>query len=60
VSNFVSKTREHILRVFENRVLRGMFGPERGGWKRLHNEELHTLYTSTNIVTVIKSRNPVW
>jgi hypothetical protein len=36
--------------VFENRVLRRMFGPKRekvvGGWRRLHNEELHTLYTS--------------
>jgi hypothetical protein len=42
------------LRVFENRVLRGIFGPKReevvGGWRRLHNEELHNLYTSPDVV----------
>jgi hypothetical protein len=41
---------EHRLRVFENRVLRGIFEPKReevaGGWRRLHNEELHNLYAS--------------
>jgi hypothetical protein len=41
------------LRAFENRVLRRIFGPKReevaGGWRRLHNEELHNLYTSPNI-----------
>jgi hypothetical protein len=46
--------------VFENRVLRRIFGPKReeaaGGWKRLHNEELHSLYTSPNIIRMIKSR----
>jgi hypothetical protein len=46
--------------MFENRVLRRIFGPKReevaGGWKRLHNEELHNLYTSPNIIRVIKSR----
>jgi hypothetical protein len=51
---------EHILRVIENRVLRKIFGCKReevvGGWRRLHNEELHTLYTSLNIVRVIKWR----
>jgi hypothetical protein len=51
---------EHRLRVSENRVLRGVFGPKReevtGGWRRLHNEELHNLYSSPNIITVIKSR----
>jgi hypothetical protein len=40
--------------VFENRVLRRIFGPERdevtGEWRKLHNEELHNLYTSTNII----------
>jgi hypothetical protein len=46
--------------VSENRVLRRIFGPEReevvGGWRRLHNEELHNLYASSNIIRVIKSR----
>jgi hypothetical protein len=46
--------------VFENRVLRRIFGPKReevaGGWRRLHNEELHNLYASPNIIRVIKSR----
>jgi hypothetical protein len=48
------------LRVFENRVLRGIFGPKRdeatGEWRRLHNEELNDLYSSSNIIRVIKSR----
>jgi hypothetical protein len=48
------------LRVFENRVLRRIFGPNRvevaGGWRRLHNEELRNLYASPNIVRVIISR----
>ena len=51
------------LRVFENRILRRVFGPKRdenGEWRRLHNEELHSLYRSTNIVRVIKSRNLRW
>jgi hypothetical protein len=51
---------EHRLRVFENRVLRRIFGPKReevaGGWRRLHNEELHNFYASSNIIKVIKSR----
>jgi hypothetical protein len=51
---------EHRLRVFENRVLRRIFGPKRdevtGDWRRLHNEELHDLYSSPNIIRVIKSR----
>jgi hypothetical protein len=46
-------TEEHRFRVFENRVPRRIFGPKReeitGGWRRLHNEELHNLYASTNI-----------
>jgi hypothetical protein len=45
---------------FENRVLRRTFGPKReevaGDWRRLHNEELHNLYTSPNIIGIIKSR----
>jgi hypothetical protein len=50
---------EHRLRVFENRVLRRIFGPKRndmtGGWRKLHNKELHGLYSSPSIVTVIKA-----
>jgi hypothetical protein len=51
---------EHRLRVFENRVLRRMFGPKRdevtGEWRKLHNEELHNFYSSPNIIRTIKSR----
>jgi hypothetical protein len=49
---------EHRLRVFENRVLR-IFGSKReedGSWRKLHNDELHSLYSSLNFVRVIKSR----
>ena len=46
--------------MFENRVLRRIFGPKRdevtGEWRKLHNEELNNLYSSHNIVRVIKSR----
>jgi hypothetical protein len=54
---------EHRLRVSENRVLRRRFGPKReedGSWKKLHNDELHSLYSSPNIVRVIKSRRMKW
>jgi hypothetical protein len=51
---------EHRLRVFENRVLRRIFGRKRdevtGGWRKLHNEELINLYSSPNIIRLIKSR----
>jgi hypothetical protein len=54
---------EHRLRVFENRVLRKIFGPKReedGSWGKLHNDELHSLYSSPNIVRVIVSRRMRW
>jgi hypothetical protein len=54
---------EHRLRVFENRVLRRIFGPKReedGSRRKLHNDELHSLYSSQNIVNVIKSRRMRW
>jgi hypothetical protein len=54
---------EHRLRVFENRVLRRIFGPKReedGWWRKLHNDELHSLYSSLNIIRVIKSKRIRW
>jgi hypothetical protein len=52
------------LRVFENRVLRRIFGPKRdeviGGWRKLHNEELHCLYSSPSIIRVINARRMRW
>jgi hypothetical protein len=54
---------EHRLRVFENRVLRKISGPKRekdGSWRKLHNDALHDLNSSPNIVRVIKSRRMRW
>jgi hypothetical protein len=50
--------------VFENRVLVRIFGPKRdgvmGGWRKLHNEELHSLYSWPSIIRIIKSRRMRW
>jgi hypothetical protein len=47
-------------KIFQNRVLRGIFGPKRdeatGGWRKLHNEELRDLYSSSSIIKIMKSR----
>jgi hypothetical protein len=54
---------ERRLRVFENRVLRKIFvpkGEEDGSWRKFYNDELHSLYSSPNIVRVIKSRRMRW
>jgi hypothetical protein len=52
---------ERTLRVFENRVLRRMFGPKRdevtGEWRKLHNNEVYDVYSSPNIIRIIKSRD---
>jgi hypothetical protein len=56
--------KEHRPRVFENRTLRRIFGPKRdevtGGWRKLHNEELHNLYSSPSIIRMLKSRRMRW
>jgi hypothetical protein len=55
---------EHRRRVFENRVLRRIFGAKRdevaGGWRKLHNVELHNLYSSPSIIRMMKSRRMRW
>jgi hypothetical protein len=55
---------EHRLKVSENRVLKRIFGPKRdevtGGWRKLHNEELHNLYSSPSIIRMIKSKRVRW
>jgi hypothetical protein len=57
---FLPLKEEHRLRIFENRVLRKIFGPKRdevtGDWRKLHYEELHNLYSSPNIIRMIKLR----
>jgi hypothetical protein len=60
----VTLREEHRLRVFENRVLRWIFGPKRdevtGEWRKLHKRELHDLYSSPSIIRIIKSRRMRW
>jgi hypothetical protein len=60
----LSSRKEHRLRVFENRAIRGMFGLKKlevtGGWRKLHNKELHNLYSSPSIIRMIKSRSMRW
>jgi hypothetical protein len=60
----VERREEHRLRVFENRVLRRIFGPKRdevtGEWRKLHNAELHNLYSSPDIIRLVKSRLMRW
>jgi hypothetical protein len=60
----VSGIEEQRPREFEKRGLRGIFGPKRdeviGGWRKLHNEELHKLYCSPSIIRMIKSRRAGW
>jgi hypothetical protein len=55
---------EHRMRVFEKKILRRIFGPKRdevtGGWIKLHNEELHDLYSSPSKIRMIKSRRMRW
>jgi hypothetical protein len=55
---------EHRLEVFENRVLRRIFGPKRdevtGEWRKLHNEEVHDLYSSPSIIRISKARRMRW
>jgi hypothetical protein len=55
---------EYKLRVFENRVQKRIFGPKRdevtGEWRKLHNEELHNLYSSPSIIRIIKSKRMRW
>jgi hypothetical protein len=55
---------EHRLRVFEKRIPRGIFGPKRDEvteeWRKLHNEELHNVYSSPDIIRQVKSRRMRW
>jgi hypothetical protein len=55
---------EHRLRVFESRVLRSIFGPKRdkiiGDWGTLHNEVLHNMFFSRNVIRMLKSRRISW
>jgi hypothetical protein len=63
-TRFLALREENRLRVFENMVLRKIFGWKRdeviGGWRKLHNEELHNLYCSPSTIRIIKSRRIRW
>jgi hypothetical protein len=63
-TSFLALREEHRLRVFENRVLRRIFGPKRdevtGEWSKLRGGELHNSYSSPDIVRQIKSRRMRW
>jgi hypothetical protein len=60
----VTLREEHKLRMFENRVLRRIFEPKRdevmGGWRKLHNEKLHDLYSSSSIIRITRPRWTKW
>jgi hypothetical protein len=60
----VTLREQHRLGVFENRVLRRIFGPKRdevtGEWRKLHNEERRDLYSSPSIISIIKARRKRW
>jgi hypothetical protein len=60
----LTSRQEHKLRVLENRMLRRIFGPKRdrvtGGWRKLHNEGLHNLYSSPSAIRIIKLRRIRW
>jgi hypothetical protein len=62
--SFLTPGEGHRLRVFENKVLRRIFGPKKhevtGGWRKLHNKKLHDLYSSPSIIIIIKSRRMRW
>jgi uncharacterized membrane protein len=63
-SQYYQTSPEHRVRVFEKRVLRRIFGPKTdeatGDWRKLHNEGLHNLYSSPNIIRMIDSRRMRW
>jgi hypothetical protein len=59
----LEKNKLDFVAIFENKVLRRIFGPKReedGSWRKLHNDKLHNLYSSPNIVRMIKSRSMRW
>jgi hypothetical protein len=63
-TGYLALREEHRRRVFEKRVQRGIFEPTRdevtGGWRKLHNKELHKLYSSPSLIRTIKSRSMIW